>query len=362
MGGAEMLMTTLLPELKQQGLDVELICINAVSNESYLNELFKNKIPVHILAPKGNPYNPFNIIRLYKLFKRLKPNVLHAHLFPSFYWLALTKILRLNKIPILMTEHDTSNRRLRSPYWKFIERIIYKQYNAIICISDGVKETMDSYMPMVKSWIVYNGIPLEKYQQKIFKCKDVQLTELVDSIRKRPNAKIILSVGRLVIKKDHDTMIKTMAALPESTFLFIAGEGEMRSEIQNQIRTLNLDNRCFLLGNQSEIPYLISNADAGILTSTIEGFGLAAVEMMAGGLPVVASNVPGLREVSADKLLLANPKQEKEFAEILQKLFTDDAFYQSMKLKCIEKSTRFSIYSMAKQYAEIYSTFPTIYK
>lgn len=360
MGGAEMLMTTLLPKLKEQGHDVELICLNAICVESYLNELKKNQIPIHILSQKGSPYNPINVFRLYKTLKQLNSDIIHVHLFPAFYWLAFTKIILFNKVPLLMTEHDTSNRRMRSSYWKWIDKIIYKQYHTIICISDGVKEVIDLYMPFIKSTIIYNGIPLEKYQQKVLKCSDVRLTETIESIRKVPNSKIILSVGRLVEKKNHSTMIKALAELPDMIYLLIAGDGEKRTEIQDLIHSLNLEQRCILLGNQSEIPFLVSNSDVGILTSTIEGFGLAAVEMMAGGLPVVASNISGLREVSADALLLANPTDEKEFAMILQKLFSDDAFYQSMKLKCLEKATQFSIQRMAQQYSEIYSTFSRV--
>jgi glycosyltransferase involved in cell wall biosynthesis len=350
MGGAEVLMSTLLPELERQGTHVELICLNSKSEPLIINRLKKAHIKIHTLSFKQSLYNPIHIFAIHKLVHRIKPDIIHAHIFPTFYWVALAKFFFRHKAPLILTEHDTSNRRMANRIFRLADLFIYRNYAQIICISDGVLNVIRNYIPFVPSKTIYNGISLEQYKKKSPTCKSKTLYDFVERILSNSSNKIILSIGRLVAKKNQETMIRMMSLLPSNYHLLICGEGEYRENLEKLIQELNLTNNVFLLGNQDDIPFIAKKSSIGILSSTIEGFGLAAAEMMASGLPVVSSNIPGLNELCPDPQLQSDPMDVDKFASIIQLLLTNNTFYNEMKQKSIEKAESFSIQKMAENY------------
>jgi glycosyltransferase involved in cell wall biosynthesis len=354
MGGAEKLMSTLLPELKQQGFEPELICLNGEQEQAYLEPLQRAGIPVHVLSAHRSPYNPLHIRGLMAAMARIRPDLVHVHLFPAFYWVSLAFRLCGYKCPLLMTEHDTSNRRMRSAWWKPVDRFMYGPVKELICISDGVREAVQRYNPRLPARTIYNGVPLEQFTRIAPTCRNTALEQLIRRIRENPGHRIVVSVGRLVEKKDQETMLRAMAKLPPHMHLILAGEGDERPALEMLRAELALEGRVFLPGNQSDIPYLLQHADYGIITSVIEGFGLVVVEMMAAGLPVVYSRIPGLTEVAGHEALAAAPGDAEGFAAILQRLDSDPGFLTETTRACREKAEQFSIDAMARGYAAVY--------
>lgn len=354
MGGAEKLMSTLLPSLRAEGISCTLICLGPGAEAPYLQALNAAGIPVHTLQQGSNLYQPGLLLALGRKLRSLKPDLVHAHLFPTLYWTALSAGVFRISTPLLLTEHDTSNRRMESPLLKPLQSLIYRRYREVVCISEGVRNALSENLQGLRLRTIYNGIPLQHYSETVKECRDADLLEKVQAIRQRKGHKLVLSVGRLVEKKNQECMIRCMALLPAHVHLMIAGEGDRRSSLEQLIAELGLQQRVTLLGNRSDIPWLVQQADAGILTSTIEGFGLAAAEMMAGGLPVACSNIPGLGEVAAHPSLLAEPQDEKAFALILRQLLEDEAYHREMQALGREKTRQFSIEHMAAQYATLY--------
>jgi glycosyltransferase involved in cell wall biosynthesis len=109
---------------------------------------------------------------------------------------------------------------------------------------------------------------------------------------------LITFVGKLTNFKGVDLLIKA-AAVYEENFpgitTLIIGDGELKSQLKRQVKKLNLKNVHFL-GNLSQnmLPALYSSADLSIVPSRVEPFGLVAVEALACGTPVIASNAGGL--------------------------------------------------------------------
>src|SRR5690606_705407 len=84
------------------------------------------------------------------------------------------------------------------------------------------------------------------------------------------------------------------------TILWIVGGGRMERLIRDLIRELQLEEAAFLLGERADVPELMNGADAFVLSSAWEGFGLVLVEAMLTGLPIVATDSGGPREVLDD--------------------------------------------------------------
>ena len=112
--GKDILMDVLIFE-KKQG-----VCLNK------LDEL--NCCTIHSLN-SNSLYNPFNV---FKIIKHLnKYDLVHVHLFPAQYWVILAKIISFSKVKLVFTEHSTFNRRRQIPFFRMLDKFIYKQYDKI---------------------------------------------------------------------------------------------------------------------------------------------------------------------------------------------------------------------------------------
>jgi glycosyltransferase involved in cell wall biosynthesis len=352
-GGAEKLMATLLPELKSMGENPVVVCLNNQHDETIYQKLKEAAIPVYALKIIGSIYDFRLIFSLGRLIRKLNPEMIHVHLFPSFYWLAICKILFRIKIPLLATEHGTYNRRMNHPLFGLIEKVIYKQYHHIICISNGVLDAMHQRFPNLSCEVIFNGIPLKPFKAaQISTSGETESFSQASNLSERPTR--LLSIGRLVKEKNHETLIRVMAKLPKEFHLTIAGEGDERGRIEQLIQELQVANQITMLGNVADVVKLIQETDIGLLCSKQEGFGLAAVEIMAGKKPVVLTRIPGLAELIPDTSLSADVGDVDKISAIILRLNADTTYYETMAEKCFEKAQLFSIQKMAQGYFSCY--------
>jgi len=139
----------------------------------------------------------------------------------------------------------------------------------------------------------------------------------------------VLCVGRLVEHKGLEQLVDAMAFLPRPTQLIIVGDGALRATIEARARASPASDRIRLLGRVplEDLPEVYRACDVFALPSVsrLEAFGIVALEAMASGLPVVASDIPGVREVVTDGAegYLANPLDPRSFAKSIDALLSD---------------------------------------
>jgi glycosyltransferase involved in cell wall biosynthesis len=107
---------------------------------------------------------------------------------------------------------------------------------------------------------------------------------------------LIGSVGRLVPIKDHSTLLRAMELLP-GVHLALIGDGELRSRVEAETEARGLTNRVHLVGWRRDLPAVLADLDAVVLTSLNEGTPVALIESLAAARPVVATDVGGVRHV-----------------------------------------------------------------
>lgn len=255
-----------------------------------------------------------------------KADIVHVHLFPSLYWAAFTGR------PMVFTEHNTHNRRRGNPLYRLTERKAYQKYLRIIAISEGVADSVKRHLKEInvdkQVSTAVNGIADEFFD--IDRRHSDQPTRLV-------------SVGSFSPQKQHHLAIEAVSLL-ENVTLQIAGDGRLRGQLEERIRDLRLDGRVELLGNIEDIPGLLKKSDLFISTSAYEGFGIAAGEAQAAGLPVVGPNVAGLREVVIDGRsgLLYNDSTPQSIADTIQKALSADT-YRALASNARVNASRFSL-------------------
>ena len=142
--------------------------------------------------------------------------------------------------------------------------------------------------------------------------------------------------------------------MPEDYELWLIGDGERRSIIEQCIKDNKLEDRVLLLGIRSDIPSLLKSVDVVVQSSHWEGFGLAAVEGMAAGKPVIASDVEGLAQVVEGAGILFPLGDDKKLADIIKLLIEDQTYYQQVAANCMERAKMFDIQKMVDAYNEVY--------
>lgn len=347
-GGAQKLLADLLPELKRLDADVELV-VARKENNPYERKLESAGINIVDLGI-GNARNPLFIKSLRRYLKSHKTEIalLHVHLFPSLYVVPLSKIgLGLKAV---YTEHSTSNRRNKMKWIRPIEKIIYSQYSKIIGISEQVSQSISLWVgKRISSNVltVHNGINLQDFSK-------IQ-SNPVD--KRNDDTRIAMMISRFAASKDQETVVKSIPYVEDENCLFVfAGDGETLPGIKALADSIGVANRCKFLGNVDDIPSLIKHADVGIQSSNWEGFGLTAVEFMASGVPMIATDVPGLSDVVRGAGALVNPKDPADMAEKLNEILKNPSTYNTMVEKGIQRAHRYEIKQTAKRLLEIYSS------
>jgi len=334
-GGAEKLTLELSCQIQNKFSKLDIIVLKKSKSIFDLNGLNIIYLGDNIL------YNP---IYIFKLIKHLRQyDLIHAHLFPTLYWVVIAKILSFPKPKLIYTEHSTSNKRRHNFFFQLADRIMYSFVDRIICITKSSKKALGMHLNRTNKMIVINNsIRLEDYKDVNNNFKFFQ-----ENFR-------LIQISSFRKQKDQMTLLKAMNLLPETITLILVGDGQLKSQHEKYVNEHGLEGRVIFLGNRKDIPELLNYCDVVIQSSHYEGFGLTAVEGMAAGKPVIASNVDGLNEVIKDYGLLFQKGNYEELANLILKLQSDRLFYKKIMKRCQNRSKDFSIEKMAEDYLVLY--------
>ncbi|MDU1904877.1 MAG: glycosyltransferase [Dysgonomonas sp.] len=339
-GGAERLLADSVPIYINRGINMDILLLNGEKYPFY-NQLREHKVRIYSLG-LGSVYNPFLIFKIIPYLR--KYDIIHVHLFPTLYWVSIAKILSFSKVKLIFTEHNTLNRRMGSSFWKIIDRVIYKTYSRVVSITDEVQLAIKNHLGRnivdLNFSVITNGIDLSKFIS----------TTLVDKTEK----KVIIQVSSFRDQKDQPTLIKAMSLLPEDLELLLVGEGENKRKCEKLAKELDLTTRVHFLGIRTDIAELFRSSDIAILSSHYEGFGLSAVEAMASGKPLIASDVPGLSRVVEGAGLLFSPGNDKDLANKINSLIKDEELYIKTAEACQKRAEEYDINIMVNKYIMLY--------
>ncbi len=345
-GGVETLLYSFSKLLIERGHSVSILVI---SKDNVNLKIKFEKLGVKVIVGKfHNAYNINNII----LIKKYLPyyDIVHIHLFPvQLYAILANVLLGKRKKKLITTEHNTWNNRRKYKYLRYLDKWFYRQYHSIIGISDDTSDELIRWLGEErfkdKIITVNNGI-----EQTLKNKKDVSVSDFNCS----ENDFILVMVARFDAQKDQETLIKTLSFLPKNVHVIFVGSGETLEYNKNLTFALQLEARVFFTGYRDDVPDILKIAHLGVLCSNWEGFGLSIVEYMLAGLPVLASNVLGLKSVVGCSELLYEPRNYQELADKILKLMSDETYYNRMKKFCIDRCRCFTIEQMTDEYLKVY--------
>lgn len=153
---------------------------------------------------------------------------------------------------------------------------------------------------------------------------------------------MLLSVGEMIERKNHQVIIKALGQLKRNDIYYvICGKGPLKEELEQ----LSVDIHTVFLGFRRDIPELCNTADISAFPSRIEGLGLAGIEAMAAGVPLVSSNVHGILDYVIDGKTgyACDPDDVDGFATAIDKLASSEELRESMRNACLKAVEHFEM-------------------
>lgn len=342
-GGAEKLVSELAPMLRDKGNQVD-VCVFDGAETDFKQELVDKGIKVYSFGKHCNVYNPLFIFKLLKLMRNY--DIVHTHNTAPQLFAAIGSVLC--SVVLCTTEHTTSNRRRGLKWYVPIDKWMYSRYSKVISISDATTVALKKYVD-IKSPVVTisNGIDLKEFSTAYAVSKS--------ELGCREGAFLLMMVAGFRYQKDQDTIIRAMRLLPENVQLCLVGDGVRKTQCESLAKSLGVADKVVFTGIRSDVPNVLKAADVVVMSSHYEGFGLAAVEGMAAGKPVVASDVAGLGDIVRNYGLLFPHSNYKALAAIIKKLSDDKENYKQVADKCWERAQMFDIQKMVDAYSDVYN-------
>lgn len=339
-GGAEKIIYQLCKAQKQDKNNVYVIS----SGGSYVENLVDLGI-VHVSIPDMENKSLKNIFNIIKTIKRVVKNekidIIHTHhRMAAFY----SNFIR-RKIKKIYTSHNVF----------FDKRILTRlsiSNSTIVACGEGVKRNLVEFygIPSQKVFVINNAI-----ETKLTKCKNQILTKL------RLNDRfIVASIGRLSEQKGFDVFIKAISRCikhKKKICGVIIGDGELRTQLEDMVKTLSIENDVFFLGYQRDVLDIIKQVDLVVLSSRWEGLPLIPMEVFSQGKTIIATNIEGTNEVVQNGYngLLFEKDNAEELEKLIINLYVDDTLRIKLQRQAFESfSKNYSYEKFIQEYKNLY--------
>lgn len=333
-GGAERLVVDLADRLRAHGLEARILTLGPIGNTHVSDTAERLGIPVLQLGPSR--FSPRSWIRLVQT--TANSDVVHAHLFPAVWLVSL-----LPRRARVMTEHSPLNRRGGNRLLRLLDSFFTKRHDRLIAISQGVADSLTQRTGVDPALVstIFNGIDLQKFEERT-NCR-----------RAADGPLRVIAVGTLDHRKNFAAALEIISKVRDAYELTVVGDGPLREDLEKEAEMLGV--RSHFLGSRTDVPELLAGADVFLSSSTYEGFGIAALEAMATGLPVVAPDLPGLREVVGNAGSLYPPGDTDEAARHLTDLRVDTVRSEAAA-RSRATAERFSIDQTVDAYLSVYGS------
>ena len=334
-GGAERIVYQLSSDLKDEFDSVHVASTGGI----WESNLAAKGIQHHKIIDIDSK-NPLTVLKLlYSIRQIIKNNeitIVHTHHRMAAFYIRLLKFV-CPKLTHVYTAHNVFKDKL--PLYRFALG------NAkSVAVGEAVNKNLKEDVGITDSKVIYNGVILKKTDNQ------------VDDIVGYDGTKLGC-IARLSEQKGLIYLIEAMPLLTVKNIrLFIVGDGELRNELENKVKELDLQDSVIFLGCRKDIVECINSFDFCVLPSVFEGFGLVAIEAFMNSKTLVATDIPGLNEVVTNKNgVLVPAKDSAALASAIDKLATDATLRQELASQAKKDyENKFSYPLFLENYRELY--------
>jgi glycosyltransferase involved in cell wall biosynthesis len=293
LGGAQVVLENLVRHADRDRFDLDVAVMHG--RGVFLERLEATGVPVHSMSSKK--WLPIYIPRLAALIRRRRYDVAHCHLIGSN--IIAKPIAAALGVRVRINHDHCNDKSTLSPWMRWADRKANRLSSHVIAVSEStraglLKEGLDEE----RVTTIHNGLDLER------SCPRPGVrAEVRDALGLPSGDFVIGGMGRLVFQKNFPLFVevaqRVCAKYPRARFV-IAGTGPDESGLRAQIAALGLGDKVKLLGFMSDANRMYAAIDALLMTSRYEGLPMTILEAMASAVPIVASDLDGMREILAD--------------------------------------------------------------
>ena len=294
MGGADKQLLSAAQLMHAQG---HAVCIVSLTELGPMGlEARSQGIRTESLDMRRGVPDPRGLIRLIRLVRAWKPDVLHSHMVHANLMARAVRLFA--RVPVIVsTIHNIYE---GGPLWMAAYRVSNGLVDHMTIISEAAADRFvkEGIVPRELLTCVPNGVDTERFRQVAPGTREALRSSIgVD------DRFVWLAVGRFEIAKDYPNMLHAFAQVCQrdsNAVLLLVGHGSLQQETESLAQSLGLGDRIRFLGVRSDVPEVMAAADGYVMSSAWEGMPIALLEAGAAGLPIVATRVGGNHEVVRD--------------------------------------------------------------
>ena len=357
-GGSGIVATELGKALSRKGHQIHFITysqpvkLGILRENIYYHEVSTSDYPLF----EYTPYEQVLTSKLVDVVKYEKLDLLHVHYaipHASAAYMA-QQILKDQgiEIPFITTLHGTDITLVgKDPSFEPVITFSINKSNVVTAVSQSLKEDTIEHFNIKKDIkVVPNFICLDDYKQ-------TNNQKYKNRIAKN-NEKIITHISNFRKVKRIQDVLRCFKIINESlpAKLILVGDGPERPKMERFCRELNIANHVNFLGNLKSTKEVLNISDLFILPSSSESFGLAALEALACGVPVIATNRGGIPEVveNGKSGYLSDVANFKEMAKNALVILTNESVHEKFRENAIKSAEKFDIQNVLPKYEDIY--------
>jgi N-acetyl-alpha-D-glucosaminyl L-malate synthase BshA len=358
-GGSGVVATELGLELARRGHEIHFITYS----QPVRLELLNANVHYHEVNVPEYPlfhYQPYELAlssKLVDMVKLHKIDLLHVHYaIPHAYAGYMAKQMLKSegiKIPMVTTLHGTDITLVgKHPFYKTAVTFSINKSDVVTSVSQNLKEETYSLFDIKNDiHVIPNFIELDKI-------KNISKIATNRSVMANENEKIITHISNFrKVKRIPDVIdifYKIQQKIPSR--LMMVGDGPEKEAAENLCYKLGISDKVIFFGNSNEIDKILSFTDLFLLPSETESFGLAALEAMAWGVPVISSNTGGLPEVNFDGIsgYLSDVGNTQEMSQNAIKILENEYTLLEFKNNATSTAKQFDIKNVVTLYENLY--------
>ena len=297
------------------------------------------------LRPGNDPWLPLRVARQ---LRRWSVDIVHTRNAEPFFYGVLAG--RLAGVPAVV--HSEHGRVFPEKPWRALaQRLLLRRVDAAFAVSEQLKSDLvrELRIPADRIEVLHNGVDIARFQRLPVRAPAGDAARVL----------VIGSVGRLAAVKNYALLLHAMARLPAAPAcrLILIGEGPEKTALRQLAAQLGLEARVEFSGHREDVPQLLEQLDLFVLPSLSEGMSNTVLEAMAAGLPVLASDVGGNRElIASDQTGVLFPSGDVAAlaGELLRLLGSPDLRARLGAAAARRARTEFSMEAMLDRYASLY--------
>ncbi len=358
--GSELYLMQLLPELKRRGYEVQVLIIfptEPATTKPFIDHFKRHGIATHEIYGHG-ALSPALLLKLRRLLKREKFDIVQSNLVHADLWIAIMKLLFFHKLKIVSVKHGyhggysakygNDPRHLKKTLYYWLQKFSGRFANYNITISKGVYEMYikGKMVPKDKIRNIYYGLDLSEKEKQV--------------VEREPEEKYALLLGRLEKYKGHELVMRAWKKVLEQNKnwkLYFIGNGTYENELLQLKEKLQLGDEVRFLGYQANPHQFIMDSRFMLVASRWEGFGMIMLESWVHKKAIIAIDAPAMNEVVDHEIngLLVKQDDVDDFAEKVIYLFNNPAIAAAMGEKGKEKLlTYYTLKRMTDETEEVY--------